>query len=102
MTTRGKIVLTILILAVAGFGGWRWWDKIAPQGRAGTPSIDTAQLKQDLAAQQAKTAAASAPAAAGKPAVDITANCWRVTRRFHWSTAPASRPSPASATTTSR
>ena len=33
MTARGKIVLTILILAVVGFGVWRWWDKIAPQSQ---------------------------------------------------------------------
>jgi len=31
MTTRGKIVLTILILGIVGFGMYRWWDKIAPQ-----------------------------------------------------------------------
>ena len=31
MTTRGKIVLTILLLGVVGFGMYRWWDKIAPR-----------------------------------------------------------------------
>src|SRR5262245_36723811 len=30
MTTRGKIVLTILVLGVVGFGVWQWWDKLAP------------------------------------------------------------------------
>ena len=36
MTTRGKIVLTILVLAVAGLGVWKWWDKLAqtPRTRA--------------------------------------------------------------------
>lgn len=32
MTTRGKIVLTLLILGVAGFGAWKWWDRLAPNG----------------------------------------------------------------------
>ncbi len=67
MTTRGKLVLTILILGVFGFGAYRWWDKIAPQAKPTTPSIDTQQLKQSLAdqAKQAATKpAADAPAAA--------------------------------------
>ena len=34
MTARGKIVLTILLLAVVGFGVYRWWDKIAPTGKS--------------------------------------------------------------------
>jgi len=46
MTTRGKLVLTILILGIFGFGAYRWWDKIAPQAKPATPSIDTQQLKQ--------------------------------------------------------
>ena len=29
MTTRGKIVLTILVLGVVGLGVWKWWDKLA-------------------------------------------------------------------------
>ncbi len=28
MTARGKIFLTILILSVAGFGAWKWWDRL--------------------------------------------------------------------------
>ena len=31
---RGKIVLTIILLAVVGFGVYRWWDKIAPTGKS--------------------------------------------------------------------
>ena len=48
MTTRGKIILTILILAVAGFGAWRWWDKIAPTGRSQQVSINPQDLKKTL------------------------------------------------------
>jgi NitT/TauT family transport system substrate-binding protein len=31
MTTKGKIVFTLLFLAVVGFGMWKWWDKLAPK-----------------------------------------------------------------------
>src|ERR1051326_3500877 len=48
MTTRGKIVLTILLLGVVGFGLYRWWDKIAPQSRPQTQPLDMAKVKQDL------------------------------------------------------
>jgi NitT/TauT family transport system substrate-binding protein len=30
MTARGKFVLTLLILGLAGFGTWKWWNKLAP------------------------------------------------------------------------
>src|SRR5262252_1213463 len=48
MTTRGKIVLTILLLGVVGFGMYRWWDKIAPQSRPQSPPIDVARVKQEI------------------------------------------------------
>jgi NitT/TauT family transport system substrate-binding protein len=35
MTTRGKIVLTILVLGVVGLGVWKWWDKLAMSPRTG-------------------------------------------------------------------
>jgi NitT/TauT family transport system substrate-binding protein len=38
MTARGKIVLTLLILGVAGFGAWKWWDRLAPVGGAASNS----------------------------------------------------------------
>lgn len=57
MTTRGKIVLTLLILGVAVFGGWRWWDKIAPTAKPQTPSVDPVAVKKALDA--AKPSAAS-------------------------------------------
>src|SRR5690242_10464717 len=52
MTARGKIVLTLLILAVAGFGTWRWWDKIAPSGNNGPKSIDPNEIKKSLDASK--------------------------------------------------
>src|ERR1043166_4679878 len=48
MTTRGKIVLTVLLLGVVGFGVYRWWDKIAPRSRPLNQSIDVAKLKQEI------------------------------------------------------
>jgi hypothetical protein len=53
MTTRGKIVLTIVLLAVVGFGVYRWWDKIAPQSRPQNVSVDVAKVKDDIAKARA-------------------------------------------------
>ena len=49
MTTRGKIVLTVLLLAVVGFGVYRWWPQIAPASRPQNVSIDVAKVKDDIA-----------------------------------------------------
>src|SRR5213592_4463567 len=57
MTTRGKIILTLLILGVVGFGLWKWRDRFTPSGSSpsgsnrpaasGTqPSGDTAQAAE--------------------------------------------------------
>ncbi|HXJ73767.1 MAG TPA: hypothetical protein VNM37_12975, partial [Candidatus Dormibacteraeota bacterium] len=48
MTTRGKIVLTVILLAVVGFGVYRWWDKIAPAGRSSQVSINPQDVKKAL------------------------------------------------------
>lgn len=53
MTARGKLVVTILILAVAGFGIWRWWDKIAPAGKSSNPSVDPVAYKKAMEAKPA-------------------------------------------------
>jgi NitT/TauT family transport system substrate-binding protein len=40
MTAKGKIVFTLLFLAVIGFGVWKWWDKLAPKGSTpGSPGL---------------------------------------------------------------
>ncbi len=49
MTTRGKIVLTIVLLGVVGFGVYRWWDKIAPQSRPQNQSLDIPKVQKELA-----------------------------------------------------
>jgi NitT/TauT family transport system substrate-binding protein len=59
MTTRGKIVLTIILLVVVGFGVYRWWDKIAPQSRTQTTHVDVDEVRK--AVQQAKAVPADIP-----------------------------------------
>jgi NitT/TauT family transport system substrate-binding protein len=73
MTGRGKFVVTLLILAVVGFGVWRWWDKIAPAGKSSNPSVDTAAVKKALDAAKPTAAAAdiSSKLLAGTNAVSL-------------------------------
>ena len=70
MTARGKIILTILILAVAGFGAWRWWDKIAPTGKSQQVSINPQDLKKTLDDARA-TADVASKLLAGTNAVSL-------------------------------
>src|SRR6267142_7283534 len=56
MTTRGKIVLTVLLLGIVGFGMFRWWDKIAPKAKSDHISLNVDEIKK--AVQTAKTAPA--------------------------------------------
>jgi NitT/TauT family transport system substrate-binding protein len=41
LTTRGKIVLTVLVLGIVGFAGWRWRDRIVPALKRSTPTAPT-------------------------------------------------------------
>ncbi|MDB6170697.1 MAG: tauA [Chthoniobacteraceae bacterium] len=73
MTSLGKFVLTLLILAVVGFGITRWWDKIAPassQQQQGV-SIDPNALKETLAKQGDKENAVANKLLAGDKAVSL-------------------------------
>jgi len=69
MTTRGKIVLTILLLGVVGFGMYRWWDKIAPQTRPQNQSLDMAKVRQEL--QTAKNPPTDIPLLIGTNAASL-------------------------------
>jgi NitT/TauT family transport system substrate-binding protein len=69
MTTRGKIVLTLILLGVVGFGVYRWWDKIAPQTRPQNQSVDVAKLKEEI--QKAKAAPADIPLLIGTNAATL-------------------------------
>jgi len=50
MTTRGKLVITILFLAVVGFGVYRWWDKIAPSTKSVARSVNMDEVRKELKA----------------------------------------------------
>ena len=63
MTAKGKIVFTILILAVLGFGVWRWKDKLLPQHGGPTPSTQ--------AAANGGTQTAGTPAASNLQATEV-------------------------------
>jgi NitT/TauT family transport system substrate-binding protein len=69
MTTKGKIVLTILILGVVGFGVFRWWDKVAPQVKTEHLSLNIDELKK--AVQAVKTPPTDIPLLAGTNAATL-------------------------------
>src|SRR5881296_3738926 len=74
MTTRGKLVLTVLILAVVGFGVYRWRDKIAPAGKSQQVSINPQELKKSLDSKPSPGKAAADVASkllAGEKAVSL-------------------------------
>ena len=48
MTNRGKIVLTIIILGVVGFGVYRWWDKLAPKPKSEVHSVNVDEVKKAM------------------------------------------------------
>src|SRR5205085_1250090 len=75
MTTRGKFVITVLILAVVSVGVWRWWDKIAPAGKSQQVSVNLQEFKksQDAGKPSAEKAAADVASKllAGEKAVSL-------------------------------
>jgi NitT/TauT family transport system substrate-binding protein len=60
MTARGKIVLTLILLALVGGGVYRWWDKIAPTGKSSQVSVNPQDIKNAIANGQPAPAAAAA------------------------------------------
>jgi len=69
MTTKGKIVLTLLVLGIVGFGMYRWWDKIAPKGKPEVRNIDVNEIKKAI--QAAKMAPTDIPLLAGTNAATL-------------------------------
>jgi NitT/TauT family transport system substrate-binding protein len=63
MTTRGKLVLTIILLGVVGFGMYRWWDKIAPKGKSERVSLNMDEVQKKL--KDVKTPPTDIPLLAG-------------------------------------
>src|SRR5256714_146344 len=69
MTTRGKLVLTVILLAIVGFGMYRWWDKIAPKSRTEVHSVDVNEIKK--AVEAAKATPVDIPLLAGTNAATL-------------------------------
>ncbi len=59
MTARGKAIVTILLLAIVGFGAWRWWDSIAPRSRPEVRSVNVDEVRK--AVQAARETPADIP-----------------------------------------
>ena len=90
MTGRGKFVFTLMILAMVGWGVWRWWDKIAPETRPNLAQVDVTELTKKLlagdkdatlvgeAALPAVTGVSdyATPMKNGKPMVEFPINVW--------------------------
>jgi NitT/TauT family transport system substrate-binding protein len=69
MTTRGKIVLTLVFLGVVGFGVYRWWDKIAPSTKTQTHSVNIDEVRK--AVQAARETPADIPLLIGTNAASL-------------------------------
>ena len=61
MTTKGKIVLTLIILGVLGLGVWKWLPKLQSQGGSTSPTAG-----QSSASGQPRTESAAATVQAGE------------------------------------
>jgi NitT/TauT family transport system substrate-binding protein len=69
MTSRGKLVLTFIILAVVGLGIYRWKDQILPPEKSRVVSVDPQAVAKAVAAAQAQ-AQAQQKTSAEKAAAD--------------------------------
>jgi NitT/TauT family transport system substrate-binding protein len=71
MTARGKLVLTILLLGMVGFGVWRWKDKVMPPAQSANRSVNPTEIKKQLDAAK-PSPAQPAQTAPQESAVDVT------------------------------
>jgi NitT/TauT family transport system substrate-binding protein len=69
MTTRGKIVLTLLLLGVVGFGVYRWWGKLNP----GAPIMPPGQPVAAAPAQPTPATVQTPPTPTPPPAQPASA-----------------------------
>ena len=71
MTTRGKLVLTVLLLGVVGFGVFRWWDKLAPKQAPTNFSINPTEVKKAVQQAAQQSTPDSIPLLAGTNAATL-------------------------------
>ena len=71
MTARGKFILTIIILAVVGFGVFRWKDKIMPSANPINPSVNPDEVKRQLDAAKPPPADITSKLLAGTNAASL-------------------------------
>jgi NitT/TauT family transport system substrate-binding protein len=55
MTARGKIILTILILGVAGLTAWKWWDRLTQKPGTTSPPAAGSGVQTNNAASAKPT-----------------------------------------------
>lgn len=54
MTARGKFVVTLIILAVAGLGAYKWWDRLKPGAAPAAASATSADSTAPATTKAAK------------------------------------------------
>lgn len=53
MQTRGKVILTLMVIALVGFAVWRWYPKFFPEKKNELAGVDTKAVKAALANETA-------------------------------------------------
>ncbi len=66
-------MLTLLVLGLAGWGGWRWWDKLAPQPKTEPPITSSGHAPAGETGAQTGSTAAQADHLAAELAETLTA-----------------------------
>ena len=80
MTARGKIILTILILGIAGFGAWKWWDRLtqrpgaAPQTASSSSGTNAVASAKDAATPELADFMAEVPTLPPPAAYQVKSN----------------------------
>lgn len=60
MQTRGKVILSLLVIIAVAFSVWRWYPKLFPEKKNELQGVDTKAVKASLAASTVTPAASAA------------------------------------------